>query len=326
MIHLNPRSACFVDLFFHSTRSDDLCSLGRDMKYTEFLQTIEKEITARLDDSFKLQIHPVEKNNGKIYDGLVIINPKFNIAPTIYLNPYYHWYLDGVSMDSILDAILSTYHDVSPTEDFDISFCSDYSKAKDHIVMQLINYDKNSKKLEHIPHVKYLDFAIIFQFYMDSSLPEYGTITVTDKLFEKWKISMEDLIRTAMTNTPALFPSSIIDMEEFLHSKSSKLSGMFADIPHSDFKIYIITNTRRINGAACILYPGILSSLSKKLGGNLLLIPSSIHEFLVMPLSIAPDTNDMNEFICEVNATQLKDEEVLGERYYIYDQTTDTLY
>lgn len=92
------------------------------MKYTEFLHTIETEITARLDNNFKLTIHPVKKNNGMIYDGLVIINPKFNIAPTIYLNPYYHWYLDGVSIDSILDAILSTYNDFKPTEDFDISF------------------------------------------------------------------------------------------------------------------------------------------------------------------------------------------------------------
>ena len=57
------------------------------MKYTEFLHTIETEITARLDNDFKLTIHPVKKNNGMIYDGLVIINPKFNIAPTIYLNP-----------------------------------------------------------------------------------------------------------------------------------------------------------------------------------------------------------------------------------------------
>ena len=79
------------------------------MKYTEFLHTIETEITARLDNNFKLTIHPVKKNNGMIYDGLVIINPKFNIAPTIYLNPYYHWYLDGVSIDSLLDVLFYTY-------------------------------------------------------------------------------------------------------------------------------------------------------------------------------------------------------------------------
>ena len=139
------------------------------MKYTEFLHTIETEITARLDNNFKLTIHPVKKNNGMIYDGLVIINPKFNIAPTIYLNPYYHWYLDGVSIDSILDAILSTYNDFKPTEDFDISFCDDFSKVKEKIIFQLISYDKNQKQLKDMPYIKYLDFAIIFEVYVGAS-------------------------------------------------------------------------------------------------------------------------------------------------------------
>ena len=73
------------------------------MKYKEFLQTIETEIKKKLEDGYSLKIHPVKKNNGKIYDGLLIINPSFNIAPAIYLNPYYHWYLDGVSINDIVD-------------------------------------------------------------------------------------------------------------------------------------------------------------------------------------------------------------------------------
>lgn len=186
------------------------------MKYTEFLHTIETEITARLDNDFKLTIHPIKKNNGMIYDGLVIINPKFNIAPTIYLNPYYHWYLDGVSIDSILDAILSTYNDFKPTEDFDISFCDDFSKVKEKIIFQLISYDKNQKQLKDMPYIKYLDFAIIFEVYVGAQLPEFGTITVTDALLSRWGIDTETLIRASMQNTPRILPCSIINMAEFL--------------------------------------------------------------------------------------------------------------
>lgn len=296
------------------------------MKYTEFLQTIETEITARLDDNFKLQIHPVEKNNGKIYDGLIIINPIFNIAPTIYLNPYYHWYLDGVPMDCILDAILSTYNEVRPTEDFDISFCSDFAKAKDRIVMQLISYDKNVKKLSGIPYIKYLDFAIIFQIYTEVSYPEYGTITITDELVKKWGINTETLIRSVLKNTPSIMPYSLLNMAEYIKSKCPEYAEMLMNMADDEIPVYILTNKRKINGATSILYPGILSSLSKKLGGNLLLIPSSIHEFLVMPLDAGVETCGLNDFIREVNATQLTDEEVLGERYYIYDSKTDTMY
>jgi len=247
------------------------------MKYTEFLHTIETEITARLDNNFKLTIHPVKKNNGMIYDGLVIINPKFNIAPTIYLNPYYHWYLDGVSIDSILDAILSTYNDFKPTEDFDISFCDDFSKVKEKIIFQLISYDKNQKQLKDVPYIKYLDFAIIFEVYVGAELPGYA-------------------------------------------------NQMRAVCDFDSLPMYILTNSRQTNGASAILYPGVLSSLAKKLGGNMLLIPSSIHEFLVMPLDSDIAVCNLSEFICEVNSTEVRDEEVLGERYYIYDSKTDTVY
>ena len=255
-----------------------------------------------------------------------IINPNFNIAPTIYLNPYYHWYLDGVPMDSILDAILSTYNEVRPTEDFDISFCSDFAKAKDRIVMQLISYDKNVKKLSGIPYIKYLDFAIIFQIYTEVSYPEYGTITITDELMNKWGVSTEALIRAVLKNTPSLMPYSLLNMAEYIKSKCPEYAKLMNDVTTDDIPVYILTNQRKINGATSILYPGILSSLSKKLGGNLLLIPSSIHEFLVMPLDAGVETSGLSEFIREVNATQLTDEEVLGERYYIYDSKTDTMY
>ena len=276
------------------------------MKYTEFLHTIETEITARLDNNFKLTIHPVKKNNGMIYDGLVIINPKFNIAPTIYLNPYYHWYLDGVSIDSILDAILSTYNDFKPTEDFDISFCDDFSKVKEKIIFQLISYDKNQKQLKDVPYIKYLDFAIIFEVYVGAQLPEFGTITVTDALLSRWGIDTET---------------------EFLAKKCPGYANQMRAVCDFDsLPMYILTNSRQTNGASAILYPGVLSSLAKKLGGNMLLIPSSIHEFLVMPLDSDIDVCNLSEFICEVNSTEVRDEEVLGERYYIYDSKTDTVY
>lgn len=297
------------------------------MKYTEFLHTIETEITSRLDNDFKLTIHPVKKNNGMIYDGLVIINPKFNIAPTIYLNPYYHWYLDGVSIDSILDAILSTYNDFKPTEDFDISFCDDFSKVQDKIIFQLISYEKNQKQLKDIPYIKYLDFAIIFEVYVGAQLPEFGTITVTDALLSRWGIDTETLIRASMQNTPRILPCSIINMVEFLAKKCpGYASQMRAVCDFDSLPMYILTNSRQTNGASAVLYPGVLSSLSKKLGGNMLLIPSSIHEFLVMPLDSDIDVCNLSEFICEVNSTEVRDEEVLGERYYIYDSKTDTVY
>ena len=114
----------------------------RYMKYQEFTETVKEHIQQELQKP--VQLFPVLKNNGAIYDGLVILDPILNISPTIYLNPYYHRYLDGVSMEDIYEDILNTYHENLPDEDFDVSVFRDYDKAKERIVMKLVNAKKKA--------------------------------------------------------------------------------------------------------------------------------------------------------------------------------------
>ena len=80
----------------------------RYMRYQKFIETVKEHIQQELQKP--VHLFPVLKNNGSIYDGLVILDPILNISPTIYLNPYYHRYLDGVSMEDIYEDILNTYH------------------------------------------------------------------------------------------------------------------------------------------------------------------------------------------------------------------------
>ena len=80
-------------------------------------------------------------------------------------------------------------------------------------------HGKNKKMLQHVPHIKYLDFAIVFQLYVGPDLPEYGTITITDALFNSWGADMEELIRVALKNTPEILPFSLINMAEFISDK-----------------------------------------------------------------------------------------------------------
>ncbi len=97
------------------------------MNYQEFLTTIKTQLTNRIDADVKLEIHPVMKNNGRRCDGLVIMQPDVNVSPTIYLQPYYHRYLEGVCLEDIYDDILSAYFSHLPTEDFDTSAFTELS-------------------------------------------------------------------------------------------------------------------------------------------------------------------------------------------------------
>ena len=172
-----------------------------------------------------------------------------------------------------------------------------FSKVKEKIIFQLISYDKKPKAAKRTcPISNIWIFAIIFEVYVGAELPEFGTITVTDAPLSRWGIDTETLIRASMQNTPRILPCSIINMAEFLAKKCPGYANQMRAVCDFDsLPMYILTNSRQTNGASAILYPGVLSSLAKKLGGNMLLIPSSIHEFLVMPLDSDIDVCNLSE-------------------------------
>lgn len=286
------------------------------MKYQEFIKNIQEHIITQVTPAQKVIIQPVVKNNGTVYDGLIIIDPILNISPTIYLNPYYHRYLDGVSMEDIYEDILTTYKENLPTEDFDVSLFKDFEKAKEHIIIKLVNYSRNEELLREIPHKKFYDLAIIYVVAVCDFMSEYATILIHNHHLKLWDISLNELHSIAMDNTPQLLPYKFDKLDQLLeHFMDSPLP--FATNMH----MFILTNHLKIHGATCMVYPGLLKELAERLNDNLLIIPSSIHEVLIIPEKTLQEEytlEDYKEMINEVNETQLTDDEMLSNHAYLF--------
>lgn len=293
------------------------------MKYQEFIENIKEHVISQVSPAQKVIVQPVIKNNGTVYDGLIIIDPILNISPTIYLNPYYHRFLNGVSMEDIYEDIMTTYHENQPKEDFDISTFKDFTKAKEHIIMKLVNYERNLEILKDIPHVKFHDLAIIFVVAVCDFMNEYATILIHNQHLPLWDITEEELYDIAMTNTPSLLPYRFEHMEKVLeHLMDSPLP--FA----TELHMSLLTNQIKIHGATCITYPGLLKEIADTLEDDLIIIPSSIHEVLIIPSDTVKEEYTMQDFadmIVEVNETQLTDDEVLSDHAYLYLRGNDKL-
>ena len=132
------------------------------MNYQEFLTTIRTQLSLRIETGVTLDIRSFTKNNGTHYDGLVLLHPKKNVSPAIYLMPYYHRYLEGVCLEEICEDILHTYQAHAPEENFDTSYFTDFSRASEHIVMRLVSFEKNQELLKEVPFFRYQDLAVIF--------------------------------------------------------------------------------------------------------------------------------------------------------------------
>ena len=290
----------------------------RYMKYQKFTETVKEHIQQELQKP--VQLFPVLKNNGAIYDGLVILDPILNISPTIYLNPYYHRYLDGVSMEDIYEDILNTYHENLPDEDFDVSVFRDYDKAKERIVMKLVNAKKNEQLLKKVPHILIYDLAIVFLCNVSDFMNEYATILIHNQHIKMWNISLEDLYEVANDNSPRLLAPRLDNLHDvFAYITDESLPFL------EELNMHILTNYLKIHGATCMVYPGLLEEIAEVFEDDLIIIPSSIHETLVFPKENLPNEysiEHLNDMIQEVNETQLTDDEILSDHIYWYHRDT----
>lgn len=284
------------------------------MTYQEFTKTLQKNISNLVAPGQKVTIQTINKNNGTTYQGLVIIDPVLNISPTIYLEPFYHKYLNGTSLFDLCNEIIKIYHTFSPTENFDETIFTDYEKAKQRIVMKLINYEKNRLLLQTVPHIPYLDLAIVFVCSAGDLEKEYAAILIHNNHIEHWGIDLFTLYDLAKENTSKLLPYHFENMDDYL-------------LHHCDWKscdehipMYLLTNHLKIHGASAILYEGLLEKISQELNSSFVVIPSSVHEVLIVPVSSKKDLNHYTQMILEVNETQLSKDEVLSTHAYYYSK------
>ena len=89
--------------------------------------------------------------------------------------------------------------------------------------------------------------------------------------------------------------------------------------------MYILTNTEKLHGAACILYQQLLEEFAKKVNDNLYILPSSVHEIIMIPASFAGKASELRQMVEEINATQVEEEEVLSDSVYFFNRLTRKL-
>lgn len=117
-----------------------------------------------------------------------------NIAPTIYLNPYFEQMQDGAELDDVLAQIASVYQSHYIDHDIDVSAVTDFDKIKEKIVCKLINEEANQQFLQDKTYSKLEDLAVVYQILMDKTGEGTATITITDNLMD-----MESHLKNCMT-------------------------------------------------------------------------------------------------------------------------------
>lgn len=285
------------------------------MNYLEFVSAVREEVCKYGGPDISVCIRKVNKNNGKERMGLMIEKAGANISPTIYLEEYYEWYKTGACLEEIGKKIWNVYREVRVEGVWDSRKVIGLANVKDKIVYRVINREKNRKLLEYTPYFPYLDLAVVCYVLFEKGRHGSVIMPVQEEHLKLWGITKEELFSLAHENTKILLQAEVMPMR----SAIMELFHVQMDQEKEDI-LYVLTNEMRSFGAACILYEGVLMMIGDMLGEDYYVLPSSIHEVLILPKRYSTDRESLEAMVKEINETQLDEEEVLSDHVYFYSR------
>lgn len=296
-----------------------------------FAGTVKTAMEAHYGDEYRVTVQDVHKNNNLVLTGITILKKDCNIAPTIYLNQALEQYQEGRTMESICREIIRVYEEHKVQTDFDVSCVTDFSKVQNRICYKVINAEKNKVLLADTPHVLLEDLAVIFYILVSNDAEGTGTITIKNNMLEYWDVNTDTLYELALANTQRLFRGTVQSMANVMIDILSKemdeeVAGEFFDMmvdADDVVPMYVCSNIMKLNGAGVILYNGLLQEFADRVGSDVFILPSSIHETLLIPVNADMDVEYLRDMVKTVNRTEVAPDEVLSDNVYYYNRLTD---
>lgn len=268
------------------------------MNYEEFIEVMNREVKAAVGAGVSVRVYEAMKNNGVKRKGLVIGENGANMSPTIYLEDFYSEYQGGSELSDLVESIKCLYERVKLADSYPYKDVSDYQKIKPKILYKLINYEDNMEYLKEVPYEAFFDMAAVP--YVMFENPELGnaTMQIKNEHLKGWGVDGKTVLSEARRNTPLAQPAELGQLTEYM---------------------YVLTNPERNFGAVTVCYPETLEKVWRYIGEDYYLLPSSIHEFILIPESYGAEAKQLQRIVREINATEVRAEEVLSNRVYYYN-------
>lgn len=294
----------------------------------EYIKNHIKEYLPLEYQDASVVLEKVTKNNDRVLTGLIVRKNGEITAPAVYLEPYDEQISNGRSLDSVMREIAKIQADYHIPA-FDLSSMKDYEKVKPLLAIRLYDPEKNQDYLKNKPHIPCGDLAAAYRIQISRDTDGVASAIVTDGLLQTWGISTEQLHKDALaaeSNRETVC----------LHSMDDVMSSFFVPgecpnllnndgIPNVGIGFYVLTNQSRLNGAGVLAQDNVLERIGDLLGSDFYVLPSSIHEVLIVPDNGTVSLKELEAMVREVNSTQVAPEDLLSDKVQYYDRETKTL-
>ncbi len=296
------------------------------MDYEIFKEVVKEGFLSYMPKSYQdmeVKVVPVDKVNRKL-DGLSLLaqDGESMISPTLYINDMYEKYLKTGDLQGTLQEAAETMDEVFREAELPPL---DISTAKDNIIFQLVNTMQNEDMLKNLPHRDFQDLSIIYRWVVDVEQQGLSSVVINNNVAESLGMGEEQLFKAAAENTRRLLPPVVRSINEVIRDifvadgMPKEQADLMIGEQEPERTLWVISNESKINGAASMLYEDKLHSLAERVGTDLYIMPSSIHEVIAVSVKMG-EPEKLAQMVSEVNMDQVNLSERLSNQVYHYDK------
>ena len=195
-----------------------------------------------------------------------------------------------------------------------------------------MNLEKNTTRLQNVPYMQREDLAITYHVKVSGNRDSIGSLMITNELMEVYGVTKEKLHTQAMENMERLSPTVFLPLGEMIVDVMTEDFGRNEGVSQEEAKeyvkdmiptggpnVYCLTNQYKMNGAVGIMSESIQQMVADRVGGDYYVLPSSVHEVLIVPQSAGMDPEELTDMVNTVNEGCVMQDEILSDHVYQYD-------
>lgn len=286
------------------------------MDYKEFVDWVAEDLRAKFPDAL-VMAQQVDKLQEGSYYGICVKPKESRVGVSLDLAAAYAQLEFGIPYEETLDDIVKDVQTgIRKRPNLSVNNLGDYSSMKEKLMVQVIPMAGNENMLAKIPHTKCEDMAIVYRFVLDINDRGMTSSSVTNSMLDGYGITKEQLHADAVENAAEKFPVKLRNMNEMM----AEMMGIAPEMmPEQEPEMYVVTNNKNVCGASCIFYPGFMEQAAEKIGGDFFVLPSSIHEVLLLPVREPSDIKELESTVREINQAEVEPKDRLSNSVYHYD-------
>lgn len=247
---------------------------------------------------------PVEViKNGITYKGVSVKPSNGNVGVNFYLDDSY----EDWGIDEITDFIYDRLQNIPPIN------VEEQLYDFDNLTIGVKAQAANLPVSEGVVYKQVLDVLLIPVIVIGSFDDGMATAKITESMLASWDKTLDEVFDKIDTSY------TFKTMREVL---SEMMPGFEETIPVDDGpQMNILSNKDKMNGGSLIFFENVQKDIYEKMGGKYVVLPSSVHESIVLPMNNEDDIPSLRAMVGEVNDTQVSDDDRLTYSVYVYDGT-----